>query len=137
MSNERITDSKLEKRLAAINKIIKQDYELEYAYGGQKMVIKGGGADVLDTGFVSKRELFNHMVTFQKGLRVMELIKEGQTLTELIDFFKCLNEVVPETDGLAVPLTVVNLDYYVRKMIELEFTDSEQLKMIKYLMEQK
>lgn len=47
-------------------------YHLDQAYGGNKLVrmqnASGGISDVLSTGFVSKRELYNHIQSFIRGI---------------------------------------------------------------------
>ena len=49
-------------------------YHLEGAYGGHKLVQmsskdgSSGTSDALNTGFVSKRELYNAMFTFRAGI---------------------------------------------------------------------
>lgn len=79
---ERITQGMLERQTACINEIkgIKDvqyntigGYLLDYAYGGVSLyeVINehGGVNDVFSCGHVPKRELFNRICAYLKGMR--------------------------------------------------------------------
>lgn len=46
-------------------------YRLDYAYGGVRLVqivTEGGGIKIINTGFTSKRELYNWMTAFLDGI---------------------------------------------------------------------
>lgn len=68
--SERITQGHLDRQLALIIKLTgNTSYEFEYAYGGVKLTRNHGSEDLLNTGFVNKRELYNAMFAYRAGIQ--------------------------------------------------------------------
>jgi hypothetical protein len=71
---ERITQAHLDRQLALINKLLPNNkYEFEYAYNGVKLTMNEGKVDCLNTGFTTKRDLYNCMFAYRQGVQHAQL----------------------------------------------------------------
>lgn len=73
----RITNKDLEDCLYTIHTLTKTKYTLDSAYGGIKAVQLPGYRDFLNTGFTTKREVYNRLTAFIAGLVVAGREHEG------------------------------------------------------------
>ena len=63
----RITDKELEGALHRLNSRIKDDFALEWAYGGVRLSDKFGGVDILDSGYTTKKDLYYLIEAYRQG----------------------------------------------------------------------
>ena len=63
----KITDKELEGAVYRLNTRIKDDFALDWAYGGVKLTNKSGGIDILNCGYVSKKELYYRIEAYRQG----------------------------------------------------------------------
>lgn len=70
----RITLNDLESVILALNNLTdnKYDFTLEAAYGGYKLCSHKGSRNVLDTGFITKKDLFYNIKSFKSGIALIK-----------------------------------------------------------------
>lgn len=64
----RVTEKDLENIIEHLNEVAGPGYELDNAYGGYRLWKRG--SYILNTGYISKRDLYEHIASYIKGIEL-------------------------------------------------------------------
>lgn len=79
----RITDKEIKAAIYSLTTRIKDDYALDWAYGGVKLTNKSRSKDILNCGYVSKPKLYDLISAYMTGYFAAEELKREEYLAIL------------------------------------------------------